>query len=148
MFVDRIRPVCLPFKAVNPSDSTLYRLIRNNSNIDLPTGFNAQKHTMVEIEKCKNIVHPREYQESVCTKIENSETRQGTRGDPIFFSINEHGAYPIYQVALDVGLWEGSPGVFKRIHPYIEWISDTIDGNINKTRNRIYFPDSNIKIIM
>lgn len=136
----------MPLSALDLEDITLYRPLRNNSEIDLPTDFNThtQKYTTVEIENCKSFMLSHEIPEFVCAKTNNSETHQplrtGFHGDPLLLPINEGLVYPIYQVALDVGLWDSSPGIFKRIYPYIEWISDTINGNINKTKNTIIFP--------
>lgn len=60
-------------------------------------------------------------------------------GDPFMQAIKEGGNYPIYQVALGVDqTTKHSIGL--PIHPYIGWIKDTINGNIEKTRNEVIRP--------
>lgn len=64
----------------------------------------------------------------------------GIEGDPFMHALTEHGRYPIYQVALGAYQMSNNPTVFVDIHPYIEWINDTINGNVDKTNNEVILP--------
>lgn len=55
-------------------------------------------------------------------------------------ALNEDGKYPIYQVALDGYHMNDNPTVFVNVHPYIEWIKDSITGNVEMTKNEVIFP--------
>lgn len=136
LFIDQIRPVCLSSKAPVFSDNTLYRLYRNNTKLTQPTGFNTKKYTIVRNEKCQSYKIP--FTNAVFCAKSNEEI--GSNGDPFMHAINEDGMYPIYQIALDAYHMNDNPTVFVNIFPYIGWIDDTINGNIEKTKNDVIFP--------
>lgn len=64
----------------------------------------------------------------------------GIQGDPFMHALGEDGKFPIYQVALGAYQMYKMPAVFVDIHSYINWINDTINGNIGKTKNEVVLP--------
>lgn len=136
LFIDSIRPVCLPFRALNLRENTLYRLYSNNSKVTQSTGFNAKKYSILANENCRSPIPLTDA--TFCAQAQGGE-QTGVDGDPFMQAIKEGGNYPIYQVALGVDqTTKHSIGL--SIHPYIGWIKDTINGNIEKTRNEVIRP--------
>lgn len=136
LFLDQVRPACLPFEAPVLKDNILYRLYSNNTKLSQPTGYNTKKYSVVGNAKCSSYKIP--FTNAVfCAQ---SDEELGSNGDPFMHALNEDGKYPIYQVALDGYHMNDNPTVFVNVHPYIEWIKDTITGNVEMTKNEVIFP--------
>lgn len=126
----------MPRKAEVVGDSTLYRLVSNNSEVDEPIGFNAHKYAIVGNAKCLAYKVP--FSDAVFCA--SGDVGSGSNGDPFMHALSENGAYPIYQIALDAYHMHDNPTVFLNIHPYIKWITETINGNVAETKNEVIYP--------
>ena len=122
------------------SGSELYRLVADNSDISKPFTFTPKKYTQVKNEICKDVYRKdtgRDAPSDESVFCAQTNTASGFLGDPFVQSLNQNGAYPIYQVGLDAFDRYENPKLYLRISSYIEWIKDTIH---EKAKNVVVIP--------
>lgn len=122
-------------KRRTPTTDVLYRLVANGPvQISEPITYKLIRYGEVH---CQDRVESLVNNTLFCAYTQD---KTGRNGDPFIALIDDHYKYySIYQIALDVYKTEANPAKFVNIHPYIQWIEATINGNPG-TNNEVIYP--------
>lgn len=147
LFVDRIRPACLPPRESILSErvSEIYRLVRTTKvtyedweewlDVSRTVAYEAKNYTQMETEYCELIYRVNlKDQTALCAQGDGESANQG---DPFVVKVRgEDRTTPVYLIGLDaIRMRRMDPGIFLNIYPYVEWINNTIDGKVPTTKN-------------
>lgn len=118
-----------------PTTDVLYRLVLDGHfEISQPATYKLIKYGEVQ---CQDRVESSVNNTLFCAYTQD---KTGRNGDPFIALIDDHYKYySIYQIAMDVYNVEANPAKFVNIHPYIQWITATINEN-SGTNNEVIYP--------
>lgn len=134
LYLDRIRPACLPPKAsiLSQRISEIYRLVRDSTlKVFQAAAYKPKSYVLLNTEYC-HLMHSVNLsnQTAFCAQGDDAS---GNHGDPFVVKVKEEkGNTPIYVVAIDAIHLNDRLGIFLELYPYVQWISNIISENDTK----------------
>lgn len=130
MFLDRIRPACLPPHAdtLKKRTSEIYRLVRADSpDINKAADYKPRNYTQTATGLCELINSVKLADQTAFCAHGDDDQLPKNAGDP--FVVKAKGAtgmMTVFQVGMDAFHLDVQTGMFLDLYPYVQWIKNTL----------------------